>query len=103
MAPALGQPALTFRERSALIAALVDAMGAMARSQPLVLALDDLPWLDEPSLDLLAASSVPPGAPILVAATYRDDEPIPDAVDAADRAGATSGRDLDRGDAAGEA
>ena len=82
VAPSLGQPTLTFRERPALIAALVDALSAMARSQPLVLALDDLPWLDEPSLDLLAALiGTRPAAPILVAATYRDDEPIPDGVE----------------------
>ncbi len=81
LAPALGRPALTFRERPALIAALIDALGTMAGARPLVLALDDLPWLDEPSLDLLAALvAARPAAPILVAATYRDDEPIPDGV-----------------------
>lgn len=79
---AFGPPALTFRERSALDVALIEAMGAMARSAPLVLALDDLPWVDEPSLDLLGALvAARPASPILVAGSYRDDEPIPDALD----------------------
>jgi DNA-binding SARP family transcriptional activator len=95
LVPALGRPALTFRERPALIAALIEALDAMARARPLVLALDDLPWLDAPSLDLLAALvGARPAAPILVAATYRDDEPIPDGlarlVEQARRAGGIS-------------
>jgi DNA-binding SARP family transcriptional activator len=81
LSSAFGRPALTFRERSALIEALVEALTAMARARPLVLALDDLPWLDEPSLDLLATLvGARAACPILVAATYRDDEPVPDGV-----------------------
>ena len=77
--PALGiDPQLTFADRSALVAGLVSAVEQLARARPLFVAIDDLPWLDRPSLELLGTIlSALPDAPILVAATCRDDEPAP--------------------------
>jgi DNA-binding SARP family transcriptional activator/Tfp pilus assembly protein PilF len=69
-------PPLKFEDRSAFVAALVQLVEHLARSRPLVVAIDDLPWLDPSSLELLG--TVVAGladAPILVAATHRDHEP----------------------------
>ena len=80
IAPSLGLAgAMTFADRAALVEALVLALEELARSRPLVLAIDDLPWLDPATLELLGrlvAGQAP--ASILVAGTYRDDEPAPE-------------------------
>ena len=50
-------------------------------ARPLFVAIDDVPWLDQSSTELLGTIlSALPDSPILVAATYRDDEPTPPAV-----------------------
>ncbi len=80
--PGLGvPPALVFSARPALVEALVLAVRRLARERPLFIAIDDLPWVDEATLELLGllvagAADVP----ILVAGTYRDDEMVPAAV-----------------------
>lgn len=77
LAPRLGiEPRLTFTERSAFVAALASAVDHLAQPRPLCVAIDDLPWLDPSSLELFGAIvSGLAGSPILIAATYRDDEP----------------------------
>ena len=79
LVPGLGiEPRLAFTDRSAFVAALASAVDHVARARPLCLAIDDLPWLDPSSLELLGAVvSGMPASPILLAATYRDDEPAP--------------------------
>ncbi len=70
---------LTFADRSALRVALLAALARLAARAPRLLAIDDLAALDEASLELLeSASSVLSSAPVLVAATYRDEEPLPE-------------------------
>lgn len=70
---------LPFEDRSALVAALYLALGRIARDRPLLIAVDDLAWLDDASADVIEAiGAVLPAAPILVAVTSRDDEPGPD-------------------------
>ncbi|MGD0020319.1 MAG: AAA family ATPase, partial [Candidatus Limnocylindrales bacterium] len=77
--PGLGvRPHLQFSERSALVAALVAALARLARGRPALIAIDDLPWLDEASTEVLSAiASGFPDVPILLAVTYRDEEPVP--------------------------
>ncbi len=54
---------------------VVDALAAAAGEQPQVVLLEDLHWADESSLRLLAAVAAHlPAMPVLVIATYRDDE-----------------------------
>ena len=79
--PSLGvRPRLAFAERPALVSALVTALGRLAAIRPAVIAVDDLPWLDRASLETLGAVvSGLPNAPILLATTYRDDEPTGEA------------------------
>jgi DNA-binding SARP family transcriptional activator len=97
MAPGLGfAGAITFADRAALVEALVLAVEQVARSRPLVLAIDDLPWLDPSTLELLerlVAGQTP--APILVVGTCRDDEPAPEPMRRLlDRVGRSGGLDL---------
>jgi DNA-binding CsgD family transcriptional regulator len=64
--------------RAALFAAVRAWLAAAASRQPLVLVLDDLHWADGASLDLMhvLARQIAP-LPILLIATYRDDELLP--------------------------
>jgi DNA-binding CsgD family transcriptional regulator len=64
--------------QAALFAAVRAWLAAAASRQPLVLVLDDLHWADGASLDLLhvLARQIAP-LPILLIATYRDDELLP--------------------------
>lgn len=92
LVPGLLADRLEFQDRGALVSALVAALVEFARSCPIVISIDDLPWLDDSSLTLLAALVAGgAGSPILIAGTYRDDEPAPDAlrglVDAMRRSG----------------
>jgi DNA-binding SARP family transcriptional activator/tetratricopeptide (TPR) repeat protein len=77
--PGLGvSPHLQFSDRSALVVALVAALTRLARGQPALIAIDDLPWLDEASIEVLSAiASGFPDVPILLAVTYRDEESVP--------------------------
>jgi DNA-binding SARP family transcriptional activator/tetratricopeptide (TPR) repeat protein len=77
--PGLGvRPHLEFSDRSALVVALVAALARLARGRPALIAIDDLPWLDEASTEVVAAmASAFPDLPILLAVTYRDEEPVP--------------------------
>jgi DNA-binding SARP family transcriptional activator/tetratricopeptide (TPR) repeat protein len=71
-------PGLRFEDRSALVSGLVSAVGQIARRRPLCLAIDDLPLLDPPSLDVVSAVlSGLSDLGILIVATQRDDEPVP--------------------------
>ncbi len=76
--PGLGvSPHLEFADRSALVMALVAALARVARARPMLVAIDDLPWLDEASTEVLsAAASAFPDVPILIAVAYRDEEPV---------------------------
>ena len=79
--PALAPQRLDFQDRPALVAALVAAFVELARDRPVVIAIDDVPWLDDSSLELLAALVAGAStSAVLIAATYRDDEPAPEAV-----------------------
>lgn len=63
-------------ERHRLFGAITDAFDALARTAPVVVLLEDLHWADAGTLQLLEHIVVEPEAsPLLVVATYRDDEP----------------------------
>lgn len=71
------EPAVTPADESRLFAATTTFLGALARSRPLCLLLDDLQWADPAALELLAhLVRALAEAPVLVLATYRDDELI---------------------------
>ena len=62
-------------ERYVMFDAVAKLFGAVARSTPLLVVVDDLHWADRPTLLLLRhLLRACEGAPILVAATYRDTE-----------------------------
>ena len=64
-----------------MVAALVAGLGELAGTAPLLIVIDDVLWLDGATLELLeAAVASLATSPILVAIAYRDDEPVPDAV-----------------------
>ena len=95
ISPALGgRPALAFATDAALVAGVVDALATIARERTLVLAVDDVQWLDRATIDLLdAALQGLAEAPVLLIGTIRDaPDPLPRAVaaflDDAERAGA---------------
>jgi DNA-binding CsgD family transcriptional regulator/tetratricopeptide (TPR) repeat protein len=72
--PALvdGDPA---SQRHRLHNAVLDLLVAIGRARPVLLVLDDLHWADGPSLRLLEHVARGAGdAPLLVVATYREDE-----------------------------
>lgn len=72
-------PRLPFADRLALVAALVEALRRMAQDGPVFISVDDLPWLDDASVDVLeSAVSTLSGVPVLVAVTYRDEESMPE-------------------------
>ncbi len=79
LVPSLGvAPHLTFADRSALQVALIAALARVTRRAPRLIAIDDLVSLDEASMELLGlAMTVLSGQPVLVAVTYRDEEPVP--------------------------
>ncbi len=61
-----------------LYAALTDVLGGLAREQPSLLAIEDLHWADETSLDfLLQLARHVPRLPVLLVATFRSDEVQP--------------------------
>ena len=80
IAPGLGLAGtIEFADRGALVDALVLAIEHLARSRPLAFAIDDLQWLDPSTLELLERLvTEPTSGPILVAGTFRDDEPAPE-------------------------
>jgi len=61
-------------ERLALFDATTDLVGALALDAPALVLLDDAHWADGTSLDLLrhVVRHLPPHAPVLIVATYRD-------------------------------
>src|SRR5512133_919361 len=67
-----GDPA---SQRHRLHSAVLDLLVAIARTRPVLLVLDDLHWADRPSLRMLEHLARAAGdAPLLVVATYREDE-----------------------------
>lgn len=66
-------PLVPFATDAGLRAGLVAALRRLAVERPLVLAVDDLQWLDEPTLALLRAALALEGIPLLVAAGLRDE------------------------------
>lgn len=61
--------------QATLLASVRASLAALATRQPLVILLDDLHWADPASLDLLRAVVRDlAGLPLLLLATYRDDE-----------------------------
>ena len=83
LVPGIGRARLTFQDRAALVKALVEVIADLARQRPLLLAIDDLPWLDESSLLFLEALIGSHGPlPVLIAVTLRDDEPVRANIDA---------------------
>lgn len=66
------------RRRRTLVLDLADALAATAGSGPVLLALEDLHWADDLSLEVLAVLARRVAAlPILVVGTYRSDELYP--------------------------
>ncbi|MCU0505278.1 MAG: hypothetical protein MUE82_05785, partial [Chloroflexi bacterium] len=79
LAPGLGRGSLRFAARPALVTALVAAIERVSEDRPLLVAIDDAPWLDGPSREVLhAVAAGLRDRPILLAVTIRDDEPHPD-------------------------
>ncbi len=79
--PGIVESSVAFEDGTALAAALVAAVARLSRVGPLFVAIDDLPWLDPATLEVLrGVVSGLAAAPILVASTYRDDEPVGDAI-----------------------
>jgi DNA-binding SARP family transcriptional activator/tetratricopeptide (TPR) repeat protein len=75
LVPGLGNGSLRFAAAPAFVTALVAAIDRIAWTGPLVLAIDDIHLLDDPSTDVLRAiASSLPDRPVLIAVTYRDDE-----------------------------
>jgi tetratricopeptide (TPR) repeat protein len=63
------------RRRLRWFSSAIDALRETAHERPQVLVLEDLHWADEHSLELLrSVASHLPSMPVLVVATYRDDE-----------------------------
>jgi DNA-binding CsgD family transcriptional regulator/tetratricopeptide (TPR) repeat protein len=63
------------QEKRRIFSALAGAFSCLAAGQPLLLVVEDLHWADETSLELLAVlARRVPREPILLLATYRDDE-----------------------------
>lgn len=80
ISPSFGQrPAIAFASDAALLAAVVDGLAALATEQTLVLAMDDIQWLDRPTVDLLeAALAGLAGLPAFIVGTVRDaPDPLP--------------------------
>ncbi|HEX5503872.1 MAG TPA: AAA family ATPase, partial [Thermomicrobiales bacterium] len=73
--PLAGEAAAETEDQGALFARVRDHLATGARRQPLVLLLEDLHWADPGSLDLLRfLARGLAAAPLLVVATYREDE-----------------------------
>jgi DNA-binding SARP family transcriptional activator/tetratricopeptide (TPR) repeat protein len=73
-------PPLEGAERYRLFDAASEVLTDIARSQPVVLVLDDLHWADRPTLLMLRQLvRAPDDAPVLIVASYRDTE-RPDAL-----------------------
>ena len=63
LVPGLGRGSLRFAAQPALVTGLVAAIDRIARSGPLMLAIDDVSWLDDPSRDVLRAIALRPAGP----------------------------------------
>jgi DNA-binding SARP family transcriptional activator len=74
VAPSLRErPAIAFASDAALTAGLIEAFRVLAAERPLVLAIDDLQWLDGASIaDLGAAVAQLNDVPLFLGATLRD-------------------------------
>ncbi|MFN2459504.1 MAG: AAA family ATPase, partial [Candidatus Velthaea sp.] len=60
-------------ERRRLFQAIGEALGTLARSRPLLLALEDVHWAGRDTIELFESiARLAPGLPLLVVATYRD-------------------------------
>lgn len=84
LAAAPGQPqdGTVDPERFALFDAVEGVLAAIGAEQPLLVALDDLHWTDPGSLRLLRFLTRSPGAaPVVVVATWRDAETVPDSLE----------------------
>ena len=78
-----GVTRLAFADPSALRVAVGLALVRLARLAPLLIAIDDVAVLDDASLQLLATlPTVLATAPVLLVATYRDETPLTDGVEA---------------------
>jgi DNA-binding SARP family transcriptional activator/tetratricopeptide (TPR) repeat protein len=70
--------AIPFSTQEALLAGLVSAFDSATRMGPVMLVVDDLPWLDDGSLDVLRRlAGGASNRPLFVAATGRDDDAWP--------------------------
>jgi DNA-binding SARP family transcriptional activator/tetratricopeptide (TPR) repeat protein len=75
LAPGVGRGSLRFAAQDALVTGLVAAVDRVTGDRPLLIAVDDVAWLDDPSKEVLrAVASGLPDRPILLAVTFRDDE-----------------------------
>lgn len=78
----------TMPERYTLHRALRGLLGALGSARPLVLALDDLQWADEASLEALAALvRRPPAGRVLVVGAHRGDPALDELAHQLDRGG----------------
>ena len=73
-----GNGVLHFADEPALVAGVVAAIVRLAHDRPLLLAWDDLIWLDRATLSVLESlMAVRPPVPLVVIVALRDDEPAP--------------------------
>ena len=71
---------LAFADRSALVVSAASVLARAAVRAPLLVMIDDVAWLDDASINVLASiGSIAPRSRILVAVACRDDEPISEA------------------------
>ena len=73
--PASEPPVSEDRNRTRLFAAMADIIGQLARAMPLVVAFDDLQWIDEASASLLHyLLRILPASRVLFVSAARPDE-----------------------------
>ena len=71
------RPTVAFATDAGLRAALVDALRQLSAARPLVLAVDDVQWLDRPTTALLNGLLALDPAPVLLLFTLRDERGLP--------------------------
>jgi serine/threonine protein kinase len=75
-APKRGLPADPTVRRMQAMAALRELLDKLARTRPVLLAIDDLQWADPESFELLLWLAATPGPPLTIVATVRPDDEL---------------------------
>ena len=68
-------PGAALRARTRIFGEVIDALHVVSREHPQLVLLEDLHWADDLSLELVVAVAAHlPSMPVLIVATFRDDE-----------------------------